>query len=418
MIRFWIILLTISFLTPGMAWATTSEITVKVNGVVLSSEIPPLIVAGRTMVPVRTISEAHGADVVWDQKTKTVILQKSGTTVRLQIGNRIARKSDARANAGASTGDETGVGALDAAVDLGVPPMLVEGSTLVPVRFISTAFNSTISWKDTEKTVEIGLSEKRDEKSPQEILVAASAVIDKLNSYRFTRVTRVTETVSDRFGSDQASQIMEDTGSVKKSQETYFRRVLVSSDKLFEETGQESEYYLNGTDLYQQIGKTGWEKLNDATSKPIPLLGDEVIQNPVKAYFEVKNSPIIASFGDDALVNGRSHYTIFIKMSPEGLKNYIHGIFTDKSSGFLDGGNAGEEALLNKVYDEFVKNLRFDLTYKVLVDKETMVADYFELRSKFKLWIKDQGLNTISSSSTFTIFDFDQPVEMPRLSSP
>lgn len=50
-----LIVVAISLLLSGIAWASTPEITIKVNGVALSSEIPPLIVSSSTMVPMRTI---------------------------------------------------------------------------------------------------------------------------------------------------------------------------------------------------------------------------------------------------------------------------------------------------------------------------------------------------------------------------
>ncbi|MBE7046092.1 MAG: copper amine oxidase N-terminal domain-containing protein [Ruminococcaceae bacterium] len=37
-------------------------------------DVPAQIIDGRTLVPVRAISEAFGADVKWEEETKTVYI--------------------------------------------------------------------------------------------------------------------------------------------------------------------------------------------------------------------------------------------------------------------------------------------------------------------------------------------------------
>lgn len=45
------------------------------NGKLKSSTVAPLVVSGRTLVPLRLVSEQLGLTVKWDQKTKTVSIQ-------------------------------------------------------------------------------------------------------------------------------------------------------------------------------------------------------------------------------------------------------------------------------------------------------------------------------------------------------
>jgi hypothetical protein len=45
-----------------------------VDGNELTLDVPPQIINGRTMVPVRFISEGLGAEVGWDGATKTVTI--------------------------------------------------------------------------------------------------------------------------------------------------------------------------------------------------------------------------------------------------------------------------------------------------------------------------------------------------------
>ena len=48
------------------------DIKIVINNKELYTEVKPLIVDGRTMVPVRAIGEAMGCEVVWIASTRTV----------------------------------------------------------------------------------------------------------------------------------------------------------------------------------------------------------------------------------------------------------------------------------------------------------------------------------------------------------
>jgi branched-chain amino acid transport system substrate-binding protein len=56
------------------------------NGLPLNSEVAPEIVGGRTFVPVRLITETYGATVTWNGTTRTVSVELGDTEVRLTIG--------------------------------------------------------------------------------------------------------------------------------------------------------------------------------------------------------------------------------------------------------------------------------------------------------------------------------------------
>ncbi len=62
-------------------------VRVKVNGKQLSFDVPPEIQNGRTVVPLRTIFEELGAVVEWDEPTQTIKATKGETEIVLQVGN-------------------------------------------------------------------------------------------------------------------------------------------------------------------------------------------------------------------------------------------------------------------------------------------------------------------------------------------
>lgn len=63
------------------------NIKVTVNGKQLNFDQPPVALNGRTLVPLRAIFEAMGATVEWDEDTQTVTSRKDYTTVRLTLGD-------------------------------------------------------------------------------------------------------------------------------------------------------------------------------------------------------------------------------------------------------------------------------------------------------------------------------------------
>ena len=102
----------------------------------LKVDVAPYIKNDRTMVPMRAIFEALGAEVSWDDATKTAIGKKGNVEVKITIGENVLYK-----NGEAIT--------LDCAAEI------TNDRTMVPVRAISEAFGCTVEWNNETKTVEI-----------------------------------------------------------------------------------------------------------------------------------------------------------------------------------------------------------------------------------------------------------------------
>ena len=125
------------------ATAQTGVITVALNGSVLDFEgVNPTIISDRTMVPMRAIFEALGADVSWDDVSKTAYAHKDDTNVSIAIDDSRIIKNDSEI-------------ALDA------PARLIDGYTFVPVRAVSEAFGCSVEWDADLRQVVI-VSSKTD----------------------------------------------------------------------------------------------------------------------------------------------------------------------------------------------------------------------------------------------------------------
>ncbi len=131
-----VILIAIMLLMTCIPVSADSEIGVYLNGTKLEFDVPPQIIDGRTMVPMRKIFESLGAVVTWDGSTQTATGQKGGTIVNISINSKTLFKNG-----------------VPKALD--VPPVLIEGRTLVPVRAIAESFDCQVDWIAETRTVKI-----------------------------------------------------------------------------------------------------------------------------------------------------------------------------------------------------------------------------------------------------------------------
>jgi hypothetical protein len=112
------------------------EIKVFVDGLPVFTDVQPVIQNGRTLVPFRTIAEALNIKVSWDSAAQTVEASDDETLVRLQIDNKNAWRNGE-------------------VVPLDVPPVIIAGRTLIPLRFFSEAFNCNVLWDADTYRVDI-----------------------------------------------------------------------------------------------------------------------------------------------------------------------------------------------------------------------------------------------------------------------
>lgn len=113
-----------------------------INRVVVNKEwicfpdAQPGIINGRTLVPVRFVSQALGAKVDWDDATRTVTITGNGRTIVLPVG-----QAAATVNGQPVTFD--------------VPANIYLDRTYVPLRFVSEALGAKVDWDAAEYRVYI-----------------------------------------------------------------------------------------------------------------------------------------------------------------------------------------------------------------------------------------------------------------------
>lgn len=126
----------LSFFAVGNAAFAANEVLVEFNCVEVEFDQPAIISENRTLVPLRKIFELLGAEVEWNDETRTAIAEKNGRKVSITIGS-----------------NELYVN--DEIVELDVPAKIINNRTLVPIRAISEAYECSVEWDGEKRLVEI-----------------------------------------------------------------------------------------------------------------------------------------------------------------------------------------------------------------------------------------------------------------------
>lgn len=118
-----------------------SGIVVLVNGSPVTFDQPPVIIDGRTLVPIRAVVEKLGYEVRWNDTTKTVYINTK----------KIVDKS--------FPGPEIKVSVDNCLVEFDVLPQIINGRTLVPIRAVAEELGCEVDWDGELKVVYVDETE-------------------------------------------------------------------------------------------------------------------------------------------------------------------------------------------------------------------------------------------------------------------
>ena len=110
---------------------------IRINGSSFEVEKPYIAGEGVTLVPLRVITEAFGAEVQWNGDDKSITLIYPSVNIFLQIGNPTAEVN--------SYAEKL----------LHEPELTEQGITMVPLRFISETFGAVVTYNDATKEITV-----------------------------------------------------------------------------------------------------------------------------------------------------------------------------------------------------------------------------------------------------------------------
>ena len=112
---------------------TIGKATGYINGLARPLDAAPIIRESRTMLPVRFVAEAFGAEVEWDGDTSTATVKTDTVEIKITIG--------------ATTATVNGE-----SVALDAPAFIESSRTYMPVRFVAENLGAEVAWNGATST--------------------------------------------------------------------------------------------------------------------------------------------------------------------------------------------------------------------------------------------------------------------------
>ena len=123
-------------LLPGVALANNS-ISVIVNGqTIIFADQDPIIVDGRTFVPVAGVFQTLGFSTEWNPDTQQVTITRNTDTIVVAVGSNTFITNFVPHN-------------------LDVPAQIINGRTMLPIASVLRSVGYEVSWNDVTRTVVI-----------------------------------------------------------------------------------------------------------------------------------------------------------------------------------------------------------------------------------------------------------------------
>ncbi|GKS12155.1 hypothetical protein YDYSY3_31550 [Paenibacillus chitinolyticus] len=244
------------------------------DGSITELSAAPVLVNDTTMLPLRFIGESFGAEVKWENDSRKAILTTSEKVILLHVGE--------------PTATINGI-----VTELEQSPVIVNDTTLVPLRFIAESLNRTVTYDNDTKIISItGKDEGR--KPPIPIDKPEAPIKEKLSQPSVDNLTLMPgktvifvrnedgtgsifqqESVSSFVADKTGNVYMIDFNSSRSGDRGY--RISVYNQKqgdnrrLQEAVAINEKFNLEYTDKSDQVHKVSYRDI-----KPIKLFYDEI----------------------------------------------------------------------------------------------------------------------------------------------
>ncbi|MGE5397473.1 MAG: copper amine oxidase N-terminal domain-containing protein [Chitinophagales bacterium] len=359
-------------------------IKIVLNGFQLSSDVDPMTIKGRTVVPARLIAESLGADVQWDSEKKTATIIKNDSKITVEVNETTAEKNG-----------ET--------ISLDTPAILKNGKLMLPLRFFAESFGAEVGWDGNAGEVKVNLAETKDEMSPEQYFTACSEAMSKTTSAKFTESIQMDL----KTGTDPKTKMsMDFQGCNRLPQECYMKgKVKVASE--VKQPDMKMEAYTDGKKTYTKKNSEKWKLTTTSQTPEVvkPLNG--VGYNPQVILENIKTQGFILSFGNDVEKDGQGYIVINAKSDMSKIRPILDSVAKQaaKKSGTKDSGTID-------TLQSMMKGMKMDLSYQVLINKKTKLPDIMKLNGNINMGIYDVKMK-VNFTGNITMYGYDLPVQMP-----
>jgi len=387
-----ILTLILTFVANCISASASFGIKLYINGEYIESEIAPMIVNDRTMVPARIVFEQLDADVEWMEKTRQVVITGDDVTIVFKIGSDTAKVNNKTKK-------------LDCA------PIIVSDRTMIPIRFVSEALGCKVEWDDVTKKVSItspkkelellSVSSKQSSTNTKvQIALSGDAEPDIMilnNPYRIIIDFKDT-TLFSISGRENPNDGYVD--EIRWAQHEDFARVVIQCPV-------EQPYTISGEGTSAIVIKVG-----NKSSKYEPLPEQQPEQTP----------PSDGDNSQDGIIDGDASEDVIVQ-KPSQNRVLTNIVVIDAGHGGKDSGALGRDENGNIIYDENdeplikEKDINLYIAQKArdyLVEKGVEVVmtrddDTFEGTSAQNLMARANLANSVNASLFLRVHNNSSP---------
>ena len=172
----------------------------KVNGNMVPTDMPSVIIDDRALVPARAIFEKLGATVNWDGTNRKVLVSLNDTFVELKI-------NDKNAIVNSKT------------VELDVPAKIINDRTMLPVRFVAEQLNMKVDWLPNDSLIAINQSNLKkvsySSNENQEIVTISMDYFKNYNVFTLSEPDRIVIDFPNAKASDEPQKLDINSNTIK-----------------------------------------------------------------------------------------------------------------------------------------------------------------------------------------------------------
>ena len=191
----------------GISICREYPVLLQIDGNFVSSDVPPVIIKERTLIPLRAVFERMGANVTWDEIDRVAEVSLGSSIVVLTIDSKTAYVN----------GNP---------VTMDVPALIINDRTMIPLRFVAESLNCGIGWDDLTRTVAIQspVQEKKtsitsirlqDKGDFYRLIIDAEEEIKDYSSFQFENPLRFGVDLENTFLENGDDQLRENNDLIK-----------------------------------------------------------------------------------------------------------------------------------------------------------------------------------------------------------
>ncbi len=338
------------------AAAAAPEYTLKINDVPYAGVMS--VENGTTMIPLELIEKTLTAETTVENGQIKIV--KDNDVMQIVINS-----------------TEADFNGLEKAMPLAAAKD--DENVMVPLRFVLECFGAQVNWNAA--TYEISVT------SPAVSLTAAEELLGKIseamvvsNTYKMKADTSMKMDMI----VDGKTEHMAMSGTVDASmQQVPMLAHLTTAMQVDEITGTEeeipadllkSEMVMNDEGFFMTMpGQEGWVKLEMEGLDLNKLMEQYGSQDPVKSVMQMREFGAEVTVADDQIINGKAYGIIHITMGHEALGKYLNDVLGQVGGMLSMDIEEAETAELETMMQELFKNLKADISYDIVFDKETFL---------------------------------------------